>query len=299
MKKTIDTLVPDIYELFTGSHEASDELLDEFCENLKGLIKDKLKQACHDSEPMLRMSVIGQPDRKLYFDLHEEKTTENFAEVKNPEKFLKFLFGDMVEQLLIFLIKQSGHTVTHAQEELEHEGVIGHTDGAIDGVPSDIKTASGWAFRNKFATGKIIHGSKEDDSFGYKEQLAIYRDKLLEKYPDEIDPDKAGWLVFNKETGEILWLDIDPLMLPDAESRIKHLKNVVTKDKPPEEKCYYPVPDGKSGNMKLHNICAKFCKHKHKCWEGKLRAFKYSDGVRYLTKVEKCPTVEELTIFSD
>ena len=43
----------------------------------------------------------------------------------------------------------------------------------------------------------------------------------------------------------------------------------------------------------------ELCNHKHACWsdvnDGKgLRAFQYSTGKRYLTKVEKEPNVEEV-----
>ena len=44
--------------------------------------------------------------------------------------------------------------------------------------------------------------------------------------------------------------------------------------------------------MKLATGCC-YCPHKHKCWKG-LRAFKYADGIRYLTKVVNEPRVEEI-----
>ena len=51
----------------------------------------------------------------------------------------------------------------------------------------------------------------------------------------------------------------------DAEDRIKYLKKVLERDTPPN-KCYNPVPDGQSGNMKLNTGCS-YCRFKFECWE--------------------------------
>ena len=69
--------------------------------------------------------------------------------------------------------------------------------------------------------------------------------------------------------------------------------------KTPPERCYNPIPDGKSGNMQLPKGCV-YCRHKFECHkdanEGKgLRVFKYSNGNRYLTQVPKVPNVIEVT----
>ena len=50
------------------------------------------------------------------------------------------------------------------------------------------------------------------------------------------------------------------------------------------------MPDGKSGNMKLATACG-YCQWKTTCWP-QAKAYKYSDGDRYLTKVVREPRVE-------
>jgi hypothetical protein len=74
----------------------------------------------------------------------------------------KFLYGDTLEVLLLFLAKESGHEVTHEQYEVEADGVKGHTDAVIDGVPVDCKSASPSAYA-KFENGQFVF----DDPFGY------------------------------------------------------------------------------------------------------------------------------------
>lgn len=301
--KKIDTLVSDIYDVFLKPHEVSEENLEKLGEDMKECVKTAITNAGERRKPHLRMSVIGKPDRQLYYELtNEDDSVVEFGEEDifepNPEKFLKFLFGDLIEQLLVFLIRESGHTITHMQEEVEIDGVLGHTDGAVDGVVADIKTASGWAFKNKFANRALLKPGHENDPFGYIGQLSAYYEKLSEDYPDEISDEEVAWIVFNKETGEILLLKADSMELINAQSRIEHLKDVLSKPEPPEEKCFPDKPDGKSGNKQLHKSCT-WCPFKKKCWKDAngglgLRKFRYSTGDRYLTHVENLPRVEEI-----
>lgn len=98
----------------------------------------------------------------------------------------------------------------------------------------------------------------------------------------------------NKETGELNLLIADSMDLINASQRVADIKDMLESDTPPVKKCYAPVPDGKSGNMKLHNNCA-YCPFKWECFGKDLRAFQYSDGVRFLTDVKSLPRVDEIT----
>ena len=64
------------------------------------------------------------------------------------------------------------------------------------------------------------------------------------------------------------------------------------------DRCYDPIPDGKSGNLKLPIGCV-YCDYKRDCWsdanQGKgIRAFEYAKGKRYLVQVGKEPDVQEI-----
>ena len=298
MAKTIDTLVEDIYEIYASdSHEVNEKNIEEFGEAMKEILRASIENSKVERDNSnLRMSGIGTPDRKAWF---EKNTAQDKVQKLQPSTYIKFLYGDIIEQLLVFFIKESGHTIEHMQEEVEIDGVLGHTDGVIDGVVSDIKTASGFQFRSKWVTGALLKNTPDADPFGYKAQISAYRAKLLEKYPDKVDSEYVAWPVFNKETGEIYVLKADFNSLIDPYQRIEHLKKVVTSDTPPIAKCYPDKPDGKSGNRTLHNNCT-YCKFKKDCWkdsnEGRgLRAFKYSNGTKYLTQIGSLPRVEEIT----
>lgn len=304
MGKSIDQLVPDIYALFTAPHTINEKNLNELGEALKENVTKAITKAGEKRTPTLRMSLIGKPDRQIWYELNQAKPEDvvEFGDEDvfepNPEKYLKFLFGDILESLLVFFIKESGHTITHAQEEVSIDGVLGHTDGVIDTVPSDIKTASSFQFRNKFANRALLRG-KENDPFGYVGQLSGYRQELLKKYPDEIDDESVAWLVFNKETGELLLLKADSMELINADDRVAHLKKLLSKPTPPAEKCYAEIEED-NGNRTLHKSCT-YCPFKNDCWSTSnggtgLRIFKYASGWKFFTNVAKLPKVEEIIL---
>ena len=96
----------------------------------------------------------------------------------------------------------------------------------------------------------------------------------------------------NKVTGQIHVLTIDSLEMINFKQKVKDVKEAMNKDTPPE-RCYSDVADGKSGNRKLAIGCA-YCDFKIECWKdannGKgLRKFKYANGSRFFTHIEKRP----------
>ena len=281
--KKIDTIVEDIYSLFEKKNEELtekevDKCIDDFASSVKVHVKDFLKQMPQD-KPRLRLSTIGRPDRQLWYDF-KKPHNEPLA----PSTRIKFLYGYILEELLIMLASISGHKVTQQQKQVEVEGVKGHQDCFIDGVLIDCKSASGRGYA-KFKYNNLA----SDDPFGYLPQISAYAEGN--------GVDEAGFLVINKSTGELCYTKVHSLEMINAKDRVKKIKEVVNSNTPPE-KCYSAVPDGKSGNYKLDTACV-YCNYKFDCWsdanDGKgLRVFNYSTGKRYFTKVEKEPNVDEV-----
>ena len=85
---------------------------------------------------------------------------------------------------------------------------------------------------------------------------------------------------------------VDDMDTINVDKRIEHLRKIVASDEHPPL-CYDPVPDGKSGNMKLSTDCV-YCPYKFDCFPD-VRVFKYSHKPVYLTTVVKEPAVEEIT----
>ena len=277
--KKLENLVSDIYSVLSPLTEGealdiSDKDIDDFGEAIKDVVRHWATPKARDSNT-LRMSNIGKPSRQLWYDLKYKREESSFEDSHLP---IKFLYGHLLEEVLLFLVKMSGHKVEDEQKEVEVKGVKGHIDCKIDGEVIDIKTASGFAF-NKFRNGTL----REDDPFGYMAQLAGYEEAE--------GTTNGGFLVINKESGELTLYQPEELDKPYAPKVIEDIKESLNNNEPPEF-CYEPIPEGKSGNMKLSKNCV-YCNHKFKCYPD-LRVFKYSKGLVYFTEIVNEPKVEEV-----
>ncbi len=276
---SLHTLPEDIYALFdpTKHHEVDEDNLEWAAQQFKELLRVRLKEREPLSDP-LRFSSMGRPDRQIWYMAQADKEPEPIQ----AKTYFKFLYGDVIELLILFLAKEAGHSVERTQEEIEVDGVKGHIDAIIDGTVVDVKSASPFGYR-KFETNSVT----EDDPFGYVQQLAGYAAVLT---PSE----SAAWVAFDKVAGDICVAPLSASIINDFDpaERIAHLKEVVKQEEPPE-RCYPDEPDGKSGNRKLGTACS-YCSWKTECWPG-LRTFLYAGKPRFLTHVERVPDVLEIT----
>lgn len=283
MPKTIDTLVEDIYTFIRNPQKITKKDIKDLSEVISERITSSLKRHSEElnDKETLRISAIGKPERKLWFDDQDKKNGESSRNDLDGPTALKFLYGDLVEGLVMWLVTKSGHALTDFQQNVTIDGVSGSNDFRVDGIGVDCKSASGQNFL-RFSKGKIKNG---DDPFGYMFQLAGYFSE---------DPE-AALLAVNKENGEIALLRVANHEFPDVKSRIVYLKDVLASTEPPQERCYTEVASGP--NKALSARCAS-CKHVLKCWDTDktLRAFEYSDGVKYLTEVVSTPRVDEVDL---
>ena len=282
--KKLDTVVEDIYKEVSKISDGktlkvTEKQLDEFAAGMKSAMKHWLTPR-EVKKPYLRMSNIGRPERQLWYDMKLDPK-ENIIDASTQ---IKFLYGHLLEEVVLFLVNLSGHKITDQQKEVKVKGIKGHMDCKIDGEVVDIKSASNFAFR-KFKDGTLPN----KDSFGYLAQLAGYEEAEQST--------GGGFLAINKESGELSLFKPQSLDKPNIKQKIDTLNQQLKKKTPPA-RCYAPVPNGSYGNMQLPTEC-KWCPHKFVCHkdanEGKgLRTFKYSTGLTYLTKVVRLPKVEEV-----
>lgn len=282
--KKLENVVPDIYSLLQDLSSGTplpltEGEVDKVLSNMKESIMSWANPSQRNRDFTVRMSNIGKPNRQLWY----EKRDQDVSSTIDAATQIKFLYGHLLEEVVLMLVRMAGHNVTDEQKEVSVNGIMGHMDSKINGEVVDVKTASRFAF-NKFKEGRLA----QDDPFGYLGQLAGY-----EKAEGT---NGGGFLVMNKESGELCMFIPEDLDKPNIESKINNLIPALEFDTPPEL-CYAPIPDGKKGNMKLPKGCA-WCKYKFDCHKDSndgqgLRAFKYSKGLTYFTKVEVEPKVEE------
>jgi len=279
-------LVKEIYskvdKLNDGPMGLSEEDIEKTGEALKEALRHWANPTAPSSEFSIRMSNLGKPYRQMWFNKNRPANSARLT----PQTFIKFLYGHLLEEIILMLVRMTDNKVTDEQKEVVLEGIKGHIDCKINGEVVDIKTASNFAFK-KFAAGTL----HEDDPFGYLMQLSAY--EAAE------ESTAGGFLALNKESGELAYYSPGELTKPNPITKINNLREVLTEELPPE-KCYESVPEGKQGNFKLPTGCV-YCSHKQECWQDSnggqgLRAFKYSVGVRYLTRVASLPKVDEIIL---
>ena len=194
-----------------------------------------------------------------------------------PHTLIKFLYGHLIEEMILALVKLSGHDVTDEQKRVELEGIKGSMDCKIDGLLCDVKSTSTYGFK-KFKENSLQY----DDPFGYIDQIS--------GYGQAEGADEACFLAMDKSNGHLAVTKVD-LLDKDVVKRIKHVKGMIESDTIPEP-CYDLVADGKSGNMKLPIGCS-YCEFKKHCYPD-MRVFAYSTGPRFLAVVNVEPKVMEI-----
>lgn len=282
--KTIDTLVEDIYDVIQGKGGWNETVAVYHQELSSATLMDRLgpKESVYARGGLRLSNIMESCERKLWYDVNEPDDAEELR----PNTLFKFLYGDILEDLLISLAKAAGHKVEGLQTTLEIDGIKGHRDVVIDGMIVDVKSASPIGYK-KFES----NGLREDDGFGYLPQVTNYL------YASQDDPvvtvkNKAGFLAFDKVNGHIC-LDVYNLTqdLVGLDNRISYRKEMVKGPIPSET--IPPVPHQKGGNEQLSVKC-RYCGHKQKCWPD-LRTFIYSHSPVFLTKTVKVPNVPEVT----
>lgn len=270
--KSLKTLRDDIYALFTGKLSFSEEEISSFAKLLAGRLTERLSE--RDRKPSLRLSSVSDPcPRKVWYEINKPASAEPLS---SPTR-LKFLFGDIIEALVLFLARKAGHNVSNEQMEVSLADVKGHIDATIDGELVDVKSASTNSFK-KFRTGL----NRLDDLFGYLNQLGNYAHSL--------GMDRGAFIAFDKQHGHI-HIDEHVLNRVDYETIVEDRKAMVLLPDPPPRLADETFQG--SGNRKLGTKCS-YCSFKTSCWPG-LRVFDYAGKPVYLTKVQREPSVPEIT----
>ena len=213
----------------------------------------------------MRMSGLGKPLCQQQLDKKQLPKDVEYNAV------MRFLIGDLVEASAIFIMKASGIDVEHTQKEVSTDIVGEYINGTlevqIDNKVWDIKSASPYAFTNKFGNYGGYNKLKEDDPFGYLVQGYGYSKADNSPF--------GGWIAINKSTGE--WAICEAPIEQEEEKNEalqKASDNVkaLVEDKP-FKKLFEPKKEsikikGESvftGNELMPMACS-FCSYKYHCW---------------------------------
>lgn len=277
--KHIETVIEDVYELLKQKQIMTEDGVFKMSASIQDVLVSRFLQD-GQYKPSLRMSNFGKPDKQLWYLINHPE----WQEPLRPEVRFKFLYGDLIEAMILPLIEEAGHTVEGKQDKQEVNGLIGHRDAVIDGMLIDIKSANSRTFQ-KFKDGSFI----QHDPFGYLDQLHLYL-MAAKDDPKVKFKNKAGWIIIDKELGHII---LRTMEFPNKDyAPLIDAKRAMLKSSMPPVRCFADKPEGASGNRRLDTQCS-YCDFKKHCWPG-VRTFLYAGGPVHLTKVVKEPNVVEL-----
>ena len=282
--KKIDTLIDDMESVIYGLGGWTRSIALNLGQNI-GISASKRFSKPQEPRGYLSLSSVGTPcKRKLWYKVNQPALGEPLS----ANLLLRFFYGDMIEELVLAMVRASGHKLEGSQDKLDVHGIRGHRDCIIDGMTVDVKSCSSYAFK-KFKEGNL----RDNDAFGYISQLSSY------VYAGKDDPlvtnkTHGAFLAVDKVSGEIC-LDVYDFTedLETKEAEMLAAKELVAGDMPKD--VIPPVPQSTtSPNTKLASNC-RFCEFKKVCWPN-LRIFEYAEGrLEYLVHVEKEPKVKEIT----
>lgn len=277
----IDTLIKDMEDTILGLNGWDNVISSEMGSAIAKTASMRFRKP-QEPRGYLSFSAIGSPcKRKLWYKINEPKIARPLA----PSDLLKFFYGDMLEELILSIVRNSGHEVTGTQDRMYIGGLAGSRDAVIDGMTVDVKSASPYSFK-KFAEGNL----REQDPFGYISQLSSY---VYAAKDDPLVTNKThgAFLVVDKVGGN-LCLDVYDFSeeLEKKEQEVADVQEMVKGCIP--DRGYEPVPQSKtSPNTKLPMSCG-FCEFNKKCWP-EARKFIYGAGDVLLIDVVKEPLVPE------
>lgn len=284
--KTIKTIVTDIYELLSKEVPLTVEQATALGESIKKTLVSRLASPSSGRKTLSMSSLGSKCLRQLWYKENMPEVAEPIA----PHTKIKFLYGDLLEDLLLGLAEASGHKVDGKQDTMSFAGIEGHRDAVIDGVTVDVKSANSRSFE-KFKN----HRLDTEDPFGYRDQLSLYIHAA--KDDEKVSVKKEGaFLAIDQELGHVV-LDMYPALDKDYQYEADKIKEAISSKEAPDRP-FRPVADGMSGNEIIPVTC-RYCAFKETCWKdannGKgLIKYLFSNGPRWFTRVVKEPRIKDV-----
>lgn len=256
-------------------------LIEKFGEDCKAAIR---KQLSSRGGYRLRMSGIGRP--LCQQQLEKKGMTQDVA----YNDVMRFLMGDLVEAVALFVMKGAGINVVSEQKECDltiaDQDIKGTLDVVlnIDGEEKvwDVKSTSPWSFENKFSGRGGYEAIKEDDPFGYIMQGHLYAESDKKPF--------GGWIAINKSSGEWDFVEAPENQDADRKEYLKEANRIVkaiitdAKFKIPFEAVPETYIRGgqkiDTGNKLMPKTCT-FCSFKEHCWKNAVLAPKATSRAKF------------------
>tara|TARA_X000001036_G_scaffold251314_1_gene234014 strand:- start:445 stop:1305 length:861 start_codon:yes stop_codon:yes gene_type:complete len=254
LEEVLLKLSNDLHEEVEIKDEDIEKAVEDFRDALHRQLKPKEKRSFR-----LRMSNIGRPTCQLQMEASGAK-----AKPKQYNHILRMMLGDFSEIILMLLMKSTDIPVTGEKSQVElniaNTAINGEDDVEIANKVWDIKSASDWAYRNKWTKG--FNALLDDDPFGYLGQMAGYSVGQSKKM--------GGWIVMNKSSGEIVCVDSpdDKDIYANTIKLMRKNVDAITNEKP-FERDFEPIEEWFNRKLTGRKILAKqcsMCDFRATCW---------------------------------
>lgn len=274
-------IVDKIYEMLDEIPNSNtelkipDHLLKEFLDGCGNAVMRQFTK--REEKQSIRLSAIGKCLKQQAFTLLGEK-----GEDLQPRSRFTFFFGDLIEEIVIFLAKMARVNIHSEQKEVVLDEIKGHIDGIVDIEGNryifECKSMADFSFKEFKENGM-------SDDWGYISQINAYMEALA--------INNAILVGINKNTGH-MWEQIfkkDDSIVSCIYSNIQDLKGI---QKNPELlnklESISPIDETfrnkKTGNKVLSVTCS-YCKYKKSCFKGLTTAFKNGKPIFYVGDVNK------------
>lgn len=251
-----------LHRSLTQPMNVEDRLIEEFGDKCKQVLRKHFQEEQERKRFTLRMSNIGKPVCQLQM--------EKMGAPKEPMPYslkMKFIYGDLVEALGMFILKASGVNIQAEQVAVDLDiggtTLSGTLDVEIDDAVYDLKSTSGYAFKHKFGPSGGYNKIAEDKAFGYVHQGFAYGAAYEKPF--------AGWIAINKESGEWNVVELPDGAANSSEQILGEVDHAIRQinNKADFRRCYEDILEKfnkrPTGNRMLGTTCG-FCEYKRSCW---------------------------------
>lgn len=255
----LEAKIHQTLERLSNNEHDQVEIKSEWIDEAVEMVREALhKQLFRENEDFrVRMSNISKPTCQLQM----EKSGATKARMPYNH-IVRMMHGDLIEAIMQLILRISGANITGGKNKVKLNvagtEVRGEDDIEIDGKIFDIKSASPWAFGNKWSKG--FDGLKASDDFGYIGQLVGYS-VAQGKEP-------GGWIVVDKSSGEVKVVEasLNKRELSEIKKQmattVKNLDGEFKRCFEPEDETFRRKP---TGSKKLCSTCG-FCPFLNTCW---------------------------------
>jgi hypothetical protein len=244
-----------VEEVRVGHKSISEDTINQIIEDIRAALTRQFVDK-RNKEFSMRLSAMGRPYCQLWF----EKNHPDKATAKSNNFLMNMMIGDIVEAVFKGLLTEAGIGYADGEKCTLTAGkykIDGTPDLIMEGAVDDVKSASDWSYRNKFADYTTLAAS---DSFGYVAQLAGYAKALGVK--------AGGWWVINKATGEFKYVPATQIDVDKEVSQIADKADALSANE--FKRCYEAIDEtyrGKpTGNRILGRECG-WCSYRYACWD--------------------------------